>query len=257
MEAVTLEIVAPHVALVTIQRPEARNSVNGDVAAQLDAHVKATEADPDIWVTILTGAGGLAFCAGADLKEVSAGRLDSLYTKDGAFAGFVKHPREKVWIAAVEGFAVAGGCEIALTCDMIVASEQSSFGLPEVTRGLIAAAGGTYRLVRALPRAIALELLATGEPLPAARAGEFGLVNRVVPKGEAVAGAIALASRICANAPVAVRESLGVARKAHDLDDSSLFALGLEAQERVKLTEDFAEGPRAFIEKRVPVWKGR
>lgn len=257
MDAVTLEIAAPHVALVTIQRPEARNSVNGAVAQQLDQHVKTIEADPDIWAAVLTGAGGVAFCAGADLKEVSAGRMDTLYTPDGAFAGFVKHPRQKVWIAAVEGFAMAGGCEIALACDMIVASEPSVFSLPEVTRGLVAAAGGVYRIVRALPRAIALELLATGDRLAATRAGELGLVNRVVPQGQAVAEALALASRICANAPIAVRESLQVAKQAYDLDDDALFALGLAAQDRIMETEDFAEGPLAFIEKRPPVWKGR
>lgn len=257
MDAVTLEIAAPHVALVTIQRPEARNSVNGAVAQQLDQHVKTIETDPDIWAAVLTGAGGVAFCAGADLKEVSAGRMDTLYTPDGAFAGFVKHPRQKVWIAAVEGFAMAGGCEIALACDMIVASEPSVFSLPEVTRGLVAAAGGVYRIVRALPRAIALELLATGDRLAATRAGELGLVNRVVPQGQAVAEALALASRICANAPIAVRESLQVAKQAYDLDDDALFALGLAAQDRIMETEDFAEGPLAFIEKRPPVWKGR
>ncbi len=257
MEAVTFEMAAPHVALVTIQRPEARNSVNGAVATGLDRLVKVIEADPDIWAAILTGAGGVAFCAGADLKVVSAGRMDELYTPDGAFAGFVKHPRQKLWIAAVEGFAMAGGCEIALACDLIVAAEQSVFALPEVSRGLIAAAGGVYRLVRALPRAIALELLATGDRLPARRAAEFGLINRVAPQGQAIAEAIALATRVCANAPIAVRESLQVARQAFDLDDDALFALGLAAQERVMKTEDFAEGPRAFIEKRPAVWKGR
>lgn len=256
MDPVTVEIVAPHVALVTIRRPEARNSVNAAVAQALDKAVKQIEADPDVWAVVLTGEGGVAFCAGADLKEVSAGRMQGLYTPDGQFAGFVKHPRSKIWIAAVEGFAMAGGCEIALTCDMIVASENSVFALPEVMRGLIAAAGGAYRLVRALPRAIALELLATGDRLPAARAAEFGLVNRLTPQGGAVDAAVALAERICANAPIAVRETLQVARKAYDLDDDALFALGLEAQNRVMETEDFAEGPLAFIEKRPPRWKG-
>ena len=257
MAALSIETVAPHVALVTIKRAEARNSINGDVARALDAAVKQIEADDDIWIAILTGEGGVAFCAGADLKEVSAGRMDDLYTADGQFAGFVKHRRNKIWIAAVDGFAVAGGCEIALTCDMVVASEKSVFALPEVKRGLIAAAGGVYRLVRALPKALALELIATGDQLPAERAGQFGLINKLTPPGEAVAGAVALAEIICANAPIAVRESLGVARQAYDLDDDTLFALGLEAQDRVMKTEDFAEGPRAFIEKRAPNWKGR
>jgi enoyl-CoA hydratase/carnithine racemase len=256
MEPVSLELVAPHVALVTIQRPEARNSVNGAVALALDRAVKLVEKDPDIWAAILTGAGGVAFCAGADLKQIAAGGMDGLYTPDGAFAGFVQHPRAKAWIAAVEGFALAGGCEIALACDMIVASENSVFSLPEVTRGLVAAAGGVYRLVRALPRAIALELIATGEQLAAGRAAELGLVNHVAAKGEALHAAIRLAERIAANAPVAVRESLQVARQAFDHDDRTLFALGLEAQERIKLTEDFKEGPLAFIEKRAPQWNG-
>jgi enoyl-CoA hydratase len=257
MDVVTIEIVAPHVALVTIHRPEARNSVNGAVAAGLDQAVKRIEADSDIWVSVLAGEGGVAFCAGADLKEVSAGRMEDLYTADGQFAGFVKHPREKIWIAAVEGFAVAGGFELALACDMIVASDNSLFSLPEVTRGLVAAAGGVYRLVRAMPRALALELIATGDRLSAARAAELGLINRVVPQGGAVAQAVALAGQICANAPIAVRQSLQVARRAYDMNDDALFALSLEAQDRVMATQDFAEGPLAFIEKRAPQWKGR
>lgn len=257
MAVLTVEVVAPHVALVTIRRPDARNSINSEVAQALDQAVKQIEADPELWVAVLTGEGGVAFCAGADLKEVSAGRINGLFTKDGQFAGFVKHPRNKVWIAAVDGFALAGGCELALTCDMIVASETSVFALPEVTRGLIAAAGGVYRLPRAIPRAIAMELLATGDRLPAGRAAEFGLINRVTPQGQAVAEAVKLAERIAANAPVAVRESLGVARRAYDLDDDALFQLGLEAQDRIMKTEDFAEGPLAFIEKRAPRWKGR
>lgn len=257
MDVVTIEIVAPHVALVTIRRPEVRNSVNGAVAAGLDQAVKRIEADPDIWVSVLAGEGGVAFCAGADLKAVSAGRMEDLYTADGQFAGFVKHPREKIWIAAVEGFAMAGGFELALACDMIVASDNSLFSLPEVTRGLVAAAGGVYRLVRAMPRALALELIATGDRLSATRAAELGLINRVVPQGAAVAQAVALAGQICANAPIAVRQSLQVARRAYDMNDDALFALSLEAQDRVMATQDFAEGPLAFIEKRAPKWKGR
>jgi len=256
MDAVTVEVVAPHVALVTICRRDARNAVNGAVAVGLDRAVKAIEADPDLWTAILTGEGGVAFSAGADLKEVSAGRMQDLFTPDGHFAGFVKHRRMKIWLAAVEGFAMAGGFEIALSCDMIVASDNSVFSLPEVSRGLIAAAGGVYRLPRAIPRTLAFELIATGDRLSAIRAAELGLINKVTRTGEAVAEAIALAERINRNAPVAVRESLGVAREAYDMSDDALFALGLKAQDRVMTTEDFAEGPRAFIEKRPPQWKG-
>lgn len=257
MSAVLFEIARPHVALVTINRPDARNAVNGEVALALDAAVKRVEGDPDIWAAVLTGSGGVAFSAGADLKQVSEGGLDGLYTPDGQFAGFVKHKRDKAWIAAVEGFALAGGCELALSCDMIVAAEQSSFALPEVTRGLVAAAGGVYRLPRAIPKALAFELIATGDRITASRAAELGLVNRVTPSGGAVEGGLALAERICANAPIAVRESLKVARLALDLDDDALFAFGLSAQEIVKTTQDFKEGPIAFIEKRAPRWQGR
>lgn len=257
MSDILFEIARPHVALVTINRPEARNAVNSAVATQLDAAVKRVEADPDIWAAVLTGAGGVAFCAGADLRQVSEGGMDGLYTPDGAFAGFVKHRRDKAWIAAVEGFAVAGGCELALSCDMIVASEQSTFALPEVKRGLVAAAGGVYRLPRAVPRAIAVELIATGDRITARRAAELGLINHVTETSGAVEGALALAERICVNAPIAVRESLKVARAALDHDDDTLFQMGLEAQEVIKLTEDFQEGPRAFLEKRAPNWLGR
>lgn len=257
MSVVTIEVVLPHVALVTIRRPEARNSINGEVARALDQVVKQIENDPELWVSVLTGEGGVAFCAGADLKEVSAGHMTDLFTADGHFAGFVRHPRSKVWIAAVEGFALAGGFELALACDMIVASKSSAFALPEVTRGLIAAAGGIHRLARSLPRAVAIELLATGGRLPAPRAFELGLVNRVAAAGQAVEDALTLAGQIAANAPVAVRESVQIARLAHDLNEGALFSLSQEAQARVMTTDDFAEGPLAFIEKRAPKWAGR
>jgi enoyl-CoA hydratase/carnithine racemase len=256
-QPVTLEAPTEHVALVTLRRPGARNAVNAAVARELDRIVKATEADDGVRAVVLTGAGGQAFCAGADLKEVSQGGLKDLMTPDGGFAGFVRSRRTKPWIAAVDGLALAGGCEIALACDMIVASDDAAFGLPEVTRGLIASAGGLFRLPRALPRAIALELIATGERLPAARALAYGLVNRVVPKARTVPEAIALAVGICANAPVAVRESLAIARRAYDLDEDALARLSSEGQARVMLTEDFREGPLAFIEKRPPRWLGR
>jgi enoyl-CoA hydratase/carnithine racemase len=254
---VTLESPAPHVALVTLRRPEARNAINAATARELDRIVRATEADDAVRAVVLTGAGGQAFCAGADLKEVSRGELHGLSTPDGGFAGFVRAARTKPWIAAVDGLALAGGCEIALACDMIVASEDAAFGLPEVTRGLIAAAGGLFRLPRALPRALALELIATGGRLPAANALALGLVNRVVPKARTVPEAIALAVGIADNAPVAVRESLAIARRAHDLDEDTLARLSDEGQARVMLTEDFREGPLAFIEKRAPRWLGR
>jgi enoyl-CoA hydratase len=181
----------------------------------------------------------------------------SLRTEAGGFAGFTHRSRTKPWIAAVEGFAFGGGCEIALACDLIVASKSSLFALPEAKRGLIAGAGGVYRLVRVLPRNIALELIATGGELPAQRAYEFGMVNQLTAEGDAVAAAIALASKICACAPVAVRESLKVARVSADLDDAALHHMTHEAMRRNSQTEDYKEGPRAFLEKRLPRWLGR
>jgi enoyl-CoA hydratase len=254
---VTLERVAAHVALVTIRRPGARNAVNGAVAQALDRIVKQTEADPDVWAVVLTGEGGVSFCAGADLKEVSAGRLPTLMTRDGGFAGFVHARRDKFWIAAVEGVAVAGGCEIALACDAIVAAEDGLFALPEVKRGLIASAGGLYRLPRLLPRNVAFELIVTGDTLQARRAYELGMVNRLAPKGGVIDAAVALAEAACRNAPIAVRESLKVARQAPDLDDRALRAASEAGQDAVMVTEDFREGPLAFIEKREPRWQGR
>jgi enoyl-CoA hydratase/carnithine racemase len=256
-DAVIATVIRPHVALITINRPAARNAVNGDVAQGLERAILASESTSDIWTIILTGAGTQAFSAGADLKEVSLGRMNGLYTVRGGFAGFVHARRTKPWIAAVNGFAVAGGFEIALACDMIAASEDASFGLPEVKRGLIAAAGGLYRLPRALPRQLANELIATGATISASRCKELGVVNRVCMPGQAVAAATELASAVCANAPLAVRESLQVTRQSFDLTDEELRKLSEAAQERVMQTEDFQEGPKAFIEKREPIWQAR
>ncbi len=256
-DVITLYLARPHVAVVTIDRPAVRNAVSGAVTAGLERAILETESSNEIWVTVLTVAGTQAFCAGADLREVSMGRMSSLMTADGGFAGFVHAPRVKPWIAAVNGAAVAGGFEIALACDMIVASEDARFGLPEVKRGLVAAAGGLYRLARVLPRQLAVELIATGETIEAGRAHELGIVNRIAPAGMAVEAALQLAAAICANAPVAVRESLGVVRQALDLSDRELRALSERAQDRIMLTEDFQEGPRAFIEKRAPRWAAR
>jgi enoyl-CoA hydratase/carnithine racemase len=255
--AVLFEVVEPHIALVTINRPEARNAVNGAVASALEAAVERVEADPDLWVAILTGAGPHAFCAGADLKEVSAGRGSTLSTAKGGFGGFVRAIRSKLWIAAAQGHALAGGLELLLACDLAVVAETANFGLPEVKRSLVAGAGGVFRLPRALPKAVALEMIATGEPIPAARAAQFGLVNAVVPASEVIAAALALARRVTVNAPIAVREALGVARQAYDRTEAELWEISGTASRRVIATEDFKEGPRAFVEKRPPNWVGR
>ncbi len=169
-----------HTALVTLNRPAARNAVNAEVANAIEAIVLATEADPQVRAVVLCSSHADVFSAGADLKEVHAGRGDTLATARGGFAGLVFSERAKPWIAAVNGKALAGGCELVLSCDMVVASARASFGLPEVLRGLIAAAGGLYRLPRVLPPNIALEIIATALPLDAERAFRLGFVNRLV-----------------------------------------------------------------------------
>ena len=179
------------VALITINRPEARNAVNGAVAAGLQAAVERLEADDELWVGVIAGSGPV-FCAGADLKEIAAGRAASLSTERGGFAGITRLPRSKPLIAAVDGPALAGGCEILLTCDMVVASTAASFGIPEVKRSLIAGAGGLFRLARVLPRNVAMELAITGDPITAERAYTLGLVNTLCEPGDAVSAALAL-----------------------------------------------------------------
>ena len=245
------------VATITLDRPQQRNAVDPALTLALQEAVERFEADPEVWVAVLTGAGGI-FSAGADLKAIAAGRAKELTTERGGFAGFVRLPRTKPMIAAVRGMALAGGTELVLACDLVVAGTDSAFGLPEVTRGILAAGGGLLRLPRVLPRARALELVLTGERLSAADAERFGLVNRVVEPEEVLAEAQRLAERICANAPVAVRESLALARLAADgLPEEQGWALSAQASQRVRETEDAAEGPRAFAEKRAPRWTGR
>ncbi|GAP38114.1 enoyl-CoA hydratase-related protein [Piscinibacter sakaiensis] len=255
---VTLRREGEHVAIVTLNRPRSRNAVSTALTRGLAARVRAVEDDPSIRVAILTGAGTQAFCAGADLKEMSAGATYAQRsTPDGGFAGFVFAPRRKLWIAAVNGAAVAGGFELMLACDMAVASRAAIFGLPEVKRGLAATAGGIYRLPRRVPRGIALEMIATGEPIDAARAQALGLVNHVVDPDQVLETAVRIARQVGANAPLAVALSLELARRADELDDVTLRGLAREVTERIHASEDAKEGPLAFAERRQPVWRGR
>jgi enoyl-CoA hydratase len=249
--------VADGVATLTLDRPDQRNAINAAAAAQLLAAMDRFEADPAARVAILTGAGDKAFCAGMDLKAFAAGEGPAIFGGRGGFAGFTRYPRTKPVIAAVNGAALAGGCELVLACDLVVAADTAVFGQPEVKRGLFAAAGGAIRLLRAIPRVRAMELLLTGDPIAARTAFELGLVNRVVTLAELPAAALELARRICANAPLAVRETLAIARRASEPGGGDPWELNDTAWKRVAVSEDAAEGPRAFAEKRPARWQGR
>ncbi len=247
--------VRERVAVITLDRPEARNAVDHQLATDLEAAIDRLEDDDALWTGILCGAGP-AFCAGADLKAVASGRAD-LTTERGGFAGIVRRHRSKPLIAAVDGAALAGGLEIVLSCDLVVAGANARFGIPEAKRSLIANAGGLIRLPRVLPRNLAMELALTGEPVDAATAHLHGLVNRLVEADGALDGALELAAEINANAPLAVRASRRVIVDGALLDDDEAFSLSSEASREVFRSEDFREGPRAFIEKRPPEWLGR
>jgi enoyl-CoA hydratase/carnithine racemase len=244
-----------HVATLTLNRPEQRNAVSPELTSAMDAALRRFEADDEAWVGVLTGAGP-NFCAGADLKALAAGRAAELVTEQGGFGGFVRYPRTKPVIAAVQGFALAGGTELVLACDLVVASVDAQFGLPEVTRGIVAAAGGLFRLPRAIPPARAMELILTAERMGAEEAARWGMVNHLVEPAEVVDTARALAERICRNAPLAVRESLAIARDALRIDDDEAWARSAEAMQRVRGSADAREGVQAFVEKRPAQWTG-
>jgi enoyl-CoA hydratase/carnithine racemase len=250
------------VAIVVMDRPEARNAMNREMAEQLNAIYDELAQDDDVRAVVLTGAGDRAFCAGQDLKEVESAvkQAESGAPRrgpSGGFGGITRRDFPKPIIAAVNGFAMGGGFEICLACDLIVAEEHASFGLPEVKRGLFAGAGGLVRLGRRLPMPLAMEVILTGEPLSAQRAYELGLVNRVVPKGEGVRAALELADLICQAAPLAVRLSKKMVRTGVLHGEEELWNLQAQLGAELMRSEDFLEGPRAFIEKRAPQWKGR
>jgi len=249
-----------NVGIITINRPDARNAVNSAVAQGIEDAIDQIEADDEVWVGILTGARtdkGYIFCAGADLKQMAVDP-GGMQTARGGFAGFVTRERSTPIIAAVDGPALAGGTEIVLAADMVVASRTAVFGIPEVKRNLVAAAGGLFRLPRKIPRNIAMELALTGRlDFPAERAYDFGMVNRLCDEGGALDAALELAAEITENAPLAVAESRRIMIEATDQPDDVGWRLSSEGIIKMFGTEDFSEGLTAFAEKRKPNWKGR
>jgi len=240
-----------HILIVKLARPEKRNALNATITAGIDAAMNQLEDDPDLWCGILTG-GESVFSAGADL---ASGPGEP--TPRGGIAGLIQRQRGKPLIAAVEGMALGGGLELVLCCDMVVASHNALFGLPEVKRGLMPDFGGAFRVSRFLPVNIARELLLTGANISAERAERLGFVNTLVEPGQALPAALSLAQKICDNAPLAVREALAIFNNEVNGDESASWQRSDEAHARLLQTEDVKEGIGAFFEKRTPKWRGR
>ncbi len=244
------------IAILTLSRPRQRNSINAEMCDALRAAIAVIEADRNIRIGILTGAGDV-FCAGMDLKAFLDGEGDRILFGEGRFGGFVDAARSKPLIAAVNGPALAGGFELALACDLVVASETAFFGLPEPGVGIFACAGGPFRLARKIPPARAMELVLTGGRLSAKEALELGLVNRVVAAGQGLESAMELAGQILRNAPLAIAASLALTRAANAVAEAELWTLNDRLWNRVAGSEDAVEGPSAFAQKRPPEWSGR
>ena len=243
-----------HIEVLTINRPEARNAINLAVATALSTFLDDAEADDDVWVVVLTGAGDKAFSAGMDLKAFALGEVP---ITDQGFAGVTKRNFTKPLIAAANGSALAGGFEIMMSCDMVIAGAHAKFGIPEAQRGLIAGGGGLIRLPKRIPLAVAYEMALTADPIDATRAYELGLVNRVVPGDQVLDVAIALAERIAKNAPLAVRTSKRIMKQVLDLTEEQSWVVNNDAFAMIGRSADAREGAVAFAEKREPNWSGQ
>jgi enoyl-CoA hydratase len=242
------------VLVITLNRPDARNAVNSAVARGIADALDTLDADDDLQVGVLTGA-GKGFSAGMDLRAFVQGERP--YADDRGFAGITQRAARKPLIAAVEGFAVAGGFEIALSCDLIVASKGTRFGIPEVKRGLIAGAGGLLRIPQRVPYGIAMELALTGDLIQAERAYELGLVNRLTEQGGALDGALELAAAVKVNGPLALAASKEILQQVRDWSEEEFWDRQAPTVERIFDSEDAREGATAFAEKREPNWQGR
>jgi enoyl-CoA hydratase len=242
------------IQIITLNRPEARNAVNRGLAEGIADALDALDADDDLSVGVLSGAGS-GFCAGMDLKAFVQGEVP--YVGDRGFAGITQRSARKPLIAAIEGFAVAGGLEVALACDLIVAGRSAKLGIPEVKRSLVAAGGALLRLPRRLPEGVAMEMALTGDPISAERGHEFGLVNRLADDGQALETALDLARKIAANGPLALAATKTVMEQRHDWSEEEFWDRQGEITGPVFSSEDAREGATAFAEKRAPEWKGR
>lgn len=244
------------IAVLTLRRADASNTVNGAMAEGIERGLDRVEADPEIRAAVLA-AEGPVFSAGADLDAIIAGQASTITTERGGFAGLVWRERQTPLIAAVDGPALAGGLELVLACDMVVASRHAIFGSPEVKRSLVATGGSLFRLPQVVGANVAREMILTGDTLSAERAYHLGLVNRLCEPGAAFDTALDLAARVVANAPLAVQASRDVINQAFSRGEPELWALTMAAAQNVARTEDFVEGPRAYVDQRPPVWKGR
>lgn len=243
-----------HVEIVTINRPDARNAINRATAVALGEALDDCETDDDVWVVVLTAAGDKAFSAGMDLKAFAAGEFP---ITDKGFGGVTQRDFPKPLIAAANGSALAGGFEIMISCDMVIAADHAKFGIPEASRGLVAGAGGLIRLPKLVPLAVAYEMALTADPIDAQRAYELGLVNHVVPGDQVLDTAIALAERIAKNAPLAVRTSKDVMKKSREMSEKDSWVLNGEAFGMIGRSADALEGATAFAQKREPNWQGK
>ena len=252
-EPVLLTEVRGHVLIITLNRPEAKNAFNAALSQALSTALDELDANPSLRAGVLTGAGG-SFSAGMDLKALLKGENSS--TRERGGFGIMRTPPNKPLIAAIEGYAVAGGLELALCCDLIVATEASKLGLPEVKRGLVAVGGGLFRLPKRIPYHLVMELALTGELLPAARLAELGLISRIVPPGAALAAALELAERIAANAPLALIATKQILVAQADWTEEEAWSAQRALAREALASDDAKEGSRAFAEKRAPVWRG-